>query len=91
MAGLGLVNRPVESDRKDTARTCRNLRIVYSGRVILAQSLGEYAGGSGLIGSLAAAFESAAQWVEFSVRENTVAWMAAGVGLLFVLWLFRGR
>jgi hypothetical protein len=64
---------------------------VYSGRVILAQSLGEYAGGSGLVASLAAAFESAAQWVEFSLRENSLAWIAAGVGLVFVLWLFRGR
>ena len=77
--------------RNPAERPERIPRIVYSDDVILAQALGEYAGISSLLLGLASAVESATQWVEFSVRENSVAWMVGGAGLLCVLWMFRGR
>ena len=59
--------------------------------VILAQSLGEYGGISGAMAPLARAVQSGVQWVQLSLREDSPVWIAAGVGLLIVLWLFRRR
>ena len=59
--------------------------------MFFAQSFGEYGGSSGVGARLVKAFESAAQWVELSLRHNRPAWIAAIVCLLFVFWLFRRR
>jgi hypothetical protein len=58
--------------------------------VLLAQSFGEY-GGGGLLAHLATLVESAAQWVQLSLRENRSVWIAAVVCVAIVLWLFRRR
>ena len=59
--------------------------------MFFAQSFGEYGGSSGVGARLAKAFESAAQWVELSLRHDRPAWIAAIVCLVFVFWLFRRR
>ena len=59
--------------------------------MFFAQSFGEYGGSSGVGARLVKAFESAAQWVELSLRHDRPAWIAAIVCLVFVLWMFRRR
>lgn len=59
--------------------------------MLVAQSLGEYGGASGIMAQLAARFQSAAQWVELSLREHPAGWTAAGICLLLALWFFRRR
>ena len=59
--------------------------------MIFAQSMGEYAGAGSLMATLAGSVQSASQWAQLSLREDTSAWVAAGVGLCILMWLFRGR
>jgi hypothetical protein len=59
--------------------------------MLLAQSFGEYGGSSGVGARLIRAFESAAQWIELSLREDRSAWIAGVVCVVIVLWLFRRR
>jgi hypothetical protein len=59
--------------------------------MFFAQSFGEYGGSSGVGARMVRALESAAQWVELSLREDRPAWIAAIVFVVFVLWLFRRR
>lgn len=59
---------------------------------IFAQSLGEYAGGSGgLAAEFASAFRSGANWLQLSLREDRHLWIAAAVCLVLGLWVFRRR
>ena len=53
--------------------------------------MGEYAGAGSLMATLAGSVQSASQWAQLSLREDTSAWVAAGVGLCILMWLFRGR
>ena len=57
--------------------------------MILAQSLGEYGGSSGVLAQFARAVQSGAQWVQLSFAEDRPLWIAAGVGVVLGLWLFR--
>jgi hypothetical protein len=59
--------------------------------MLLAQSFGEYGGSSGVGARLIRAFESAAQWIELSLREDRSAWIAGVVCVVIALWLFRRR
>jgi hypothetical protein len=59
--------------------------------MLLAQSMGEYGGMSSLMATLASSFQSGSQWLQLSLREDTSAWVAAGVGVCILMWLFRGR
>lgn len=57
--------------------------------MIFAQSIGEYGGSSGLLAQFASAFQSGSQWVQLSFAEDRPLWIAAAVGVVLVLWLFR--
>lgn len=59
--------------------------------MLFAQSLGEYAGGSGLAARLASAVETGVDWLELSLREDRSLWIAAVVCLVLALLVFRRR
>lgn len=57
---------------------------------LFAQSLGEYAGGSGGIAAeLASVVQSGSQWHQLSLREHRLLWITAA--LVLGLWAFRRR
>jgi hypothetical protein len=58
--------------------------------MIFAQSLGEY-GAASMIARVATTFESAAQWVQLSVRDEPAMWIGGTVCLAIVVWLARRR
>lgn len=58
--------------------------------LLVAQALGEYAGGGGGVAAeLGGLVQTAGQWLQLSLREQKVWWIAAA--LLFALWAFRRR
>jgi hypothetical protein len=57
--------------------------------MILAQALGEYGAASDLVARFARVFDSGAQWVGLSLREDRPFWIAAAVFVVVVAWLFR--
>jgi hypothetical protein len=57
--------------------------------MIFAQSLGEYGVAGGVLGQFASGVESGAQWIEMSLREDRVIWIAAALCLVLGLWLTR--
>lgn len=59
--------------------------------VILAQSLGEYGGSSGLLARAIHALEAGMNWVQLSLREDRPVWIGAAVCVVLGLWLFRRR
>jgi hypothetical protein len=62
---------------------------VPDSRLIIAQSIGEYGGASGLMGQLVSLFESTTQSLQTSLREDTALWVAGAACLIVVIWLFR--
>ena len=60
--------------------------------LVIAQSLGEYAGGSGgLFSELGASVQAGANWLQLSLREDRNLWITGVVCLGLVLWFFRRR
>jgi type II secretory pathway component PulM len=44
-----------------------------------------------MVARVAMSFESAAQWVQMSVREEPAVWIGGAVCLAIVVWLVRRR
>jgi hypothetical protein len=59
--------------------------------MLLAQSLGEYGALGSMAARIVASFDSAAHWVQTSVREDRTTWIAAACVLVALWWLFRRR
>ena len=55
--------------------------------MLISQSMVEY----GVMASVAGAVESAVNWVGTSLTYDRPVWIAAGVGILVVWFLFRRR
>jgi hypothetical protein len=58
--------------------------------MLFAQSLGEYNAG-GMVARVATSFESMAQWVQMSLRDEPAMWIGGAVCLAIVVWLVRRR
>ena len=56
--------------------------------MLFAQSLGEY-GAGGIVAHVAATFQSAAQWIQMSLREEPGMWIGGAVCLGLLMWLAR--
>lgn len=63
------------------------------GRILLAQSVGQYggAGGGGIAEAVTSSVQNAAVWMQLSLREDRSVWIAGVVCLLFGMWVFRRR
>ena len=61
--------------------------------MLIAQALGEYAGGSGggLGATLATSFEKGMTWLQLSWRDDRSLWVGAIVCVLLGMWFFRRR
>ena len=55
--------------------------------MLISQAMVEY----GVMASVASGLESAVTWVDNSLTHDRPMWIAAGVGILVVWFLFRRR
>ena len=55
--------------------------------MLIAQTMAEY----GAMASVASAIESGALWVQTSLDHDRGTWIAVGVGIIVVWFLFRRR
>lgn len=63
------------------------------GRILLAQSLGQYGGasGGGIADAVTSSVQNAAVWVQLSLRGDRSLWIGGVVCLLLGMWVFRRR
>ena len=60
--------------------------------MLIAQALGEYAGGSGGLGAeLSTSIQKGVIWLQLSWRDDRSLWIGAIVCVLVGMWFFRRR